>query len=465
MKYLKLFEEYVENVFEGVWVENKTSKNVYLVKNFNPETQNKASAEQIEKAKEASSEISPKEMKRQKEKVTELTDKLKDADEMTKQRGEHLAKLWGSYLDAKTEEEKVDALQEMSENGLIVSQAGGEKVYVTNNLPASLRKHFIPGNKGNDVTREMQKLIAKHEITVEKSGASQALADASGKHNEAGMVFHLFPSEENKKSYEANRQKYKDFGGEEDEHIDKINKAIADKIKSSLPEGAEITGAQQVGGAGEKALKELGIDPKKDPTDVLVYYKDKAGKTHAMKFSAKIYSDPSTITMKNSGMESAGADYLGETGKELDEFHQKLKKENDWKNAKTAEEAKDKKTKYKQEYTKKLQELMEDLTKTENGQKQLEKMWKEVHGCGKGVSTTVANRKTGQIEIHGPDHYCKPEGPFKVVLKGSSLKIEMQGSSDDYLELVVKTESDATSGKLLFNHKKPKPKKEKKAKK
>ena len=49
--------------------------------------------------------------------------------------------------------------------------------------------------------------------------------------------------------------------------------------------------------------------------------------------------------------------------------------------------------------TKRVKIELEKISKTPNGQSQLLKMWKAVHGCGKGVSTLITNKKTSKSQL------------------------------------------------------------------
>ena len=81
-------------------------------------------------------------------------------------------------------------------------------------------------------------------------------------------------------------------------------------------------------------------------------------------------------------------------------------------------------------------------------------MWKEVHGCGKNVNTLVTNKRTGQSEVYGPNHYCNPKRPFKVQYDGVKIVVNMGGEDDNsFLQLDLKTEK-GNSKKLLFRHRK-----------
>jgi hypothetical protein len=298
----------------------------------------------------------------------------------------------------------------------------------------------------------MNELIKEAGIEVPARGNAKdrALADMSGKHNEAGVVAYLFPSEENKKGYESTQKAFKDLGGDEG-RFDEINKSAAEAIKSQLPEGVEITGAQQVGGVGKTELAKLGIDPKVDPTDLILKYRDADGTEKIMKISAKTYSDPKNITMKNAGTGNAGVTYLGELGRDIDEQISSWREEFAWDDSMDDEEKADKKRGLKQTYLKAFGDKMVQLSNSEQGQKQLIKMWQDVHGCGQDVYTQIINKNTGKVDIKSPDYYCDPQPPFKVDYDGVKLVINMGGQDNNFLQIDMKTE-DKGSPKLLFRH-------------
>jgi hypothetical protein len=368
------------------------------------------------------------------------------------QRFDTFTSLWKSFLGAPTYEEQVKAVRALAEYNMIEAGASGKKIYVTSNTGLTY-KHMC-SDRGSDtaVTRLMNQIISAEGIQVGMRGsaADRALADMSGKHNEAGVTAYLDPNSKNKEAYKNAEDRYKQLGGDSDA-ADLRNKDAADVIVNSLPKGAKIINATQVGGIGPIELKRLGINPKTDPTDILIEYSVN-GKKQVMKISAKIYTDPRNITMKNSGVTKAGADYLGEPeGSEVDAIWPRLWKKYKWTPDMPDEEKITRKSKLRQEYLKTYAGEMEKLAKTKEGQDRLLKMWQAVHGCGKNVHTLVIDKSSGKSELKSPDHYCKPSTPFKVKYDGIKVVIEMNTGGPQTLQIDMKTE-DRGSPKLLFRH-------------
>jgi len=443
---------------EDSWVKNKKSGNVYTVKKPNPETHVTPSKGEIEKAEKEKQDkpegevkpFSSATAKSEQAKLAKIDELLAGQDDNTLQRAEVLKQNWDQFVNAKTREERVQAVRELADNNLIEGHAGGKKIYLSPN--SALPYKHLTGASGTSVSEEMNKIIQEEGIDVPMRGGAKdrALADMSGKHNEAGVVAYLFPSDENKKAYQSTQNTLKELGGDEAK-FDAINKKAAEVMKSSLPEGSQITGAQQVGGVGKNALAQLGIDPKVDPTDLIIQYKDKDGNDQIMKVSAKTYTDPKNITMKNSGVNNAGATYLGDIGKDLDAKVGELRKKYAWNDSMSDQEKADQKKNLKQAYLGEFSSKMEELSKTKEGQQKLTDMWKDVHGCGKNVHTQVINKKTGAVEMKSPDHYCNPTPPFGVKFDGVKLVINMGGKDDSFLQVDMKTE-DKGSPKILFRH-------------
>ena len=361
-------------------------------------------------------------------------------------------------LNAKTDEERVEALRVLSDNGFLKRNANGKKLYI-DNLPLPSKQ--ITGDSGDAFGSMINKLAEDNEIDIplRDESSDRALADVSGKHNEAGVAYLLDPSEKNKNEYDNYRDQYESYGGDE-EAAHKQNEAaveaINEEIGRSFP-GGKVKSATQVGGIGPEKLKKLGINPKKDPTDVLIEIEMPDGTTKYMKVSMKVYSDPSSITMKNSGMGDAGSHYLGspEIDSQLKELREKY---NYLESGISPEEVNTRKRAFKEAYLTLFSEKMVELSNTTEGQEKLMEMWKEVHGCGNDVYTSVTNKTTGETKVHKPEHYCEPEIPFKVEYDGVKVVIRMGGeNASSFLEIVCKTESTG-SPKILFNHKKSKKK-------
>jgi len=453
-----------------VWVKNKDSENVYQIQkgNFDNSVHIAASSKEVEKAQtkekpkakdkqvkptqkpaETSSEYKPSTVKATQQKIAEIDKFVENVDTDTKTRVDILKNNWNKFTMATSREEKVVAVRELASNNLIEAHAGGKKIYLSANT--TLPYKHLSGD-GNAITVEMNKIIKEEGIDVPMRGgaADRALADMSGKHNEAGVVAYLSPTKENLDLYKATQNTFKQLGGDESK-FDKINKKAADVITQILPKGSTITGAQQVGGIGKNALNALGIDPKVDPTDLILNYKDVNGKDSIIKVSAKTYTDPKNITMKNAGVSNAGTTYLGEIGKSIDESFSKIKEKYRWDNTMSDVEKASQKKGLKQAYLQQFSQKMEELANNPKGQQQLVKMWKDVHGCGKDVYTQIINKNTGDVQIKAPNYYCEPKPPFGVKFDGVKLVINMGGKGDSYLQIDLKTE-DTGSLKLLFRH-------------
>lgn len=461
-----------KDIDEDVYVKNKKSGNVYTVKKANPETHVEPSKDEIEKAEKEKSDKSDgekstkgtpvqpfnsKTIKDREARLEKAVETSKSADENTQKRVEILQKNYNKFMNAKTQEERVEAVRELAEYGLIQGHAGGKKVYLSPST--GLDAKALTGSAGDSITVEMNKVIKENDIEVPMRGSAldRQRADLSGKHNEAGVVAELDPSEKNLADRDSLAEKYNESGGDVQES-DKQNQLAAQNVKNDIESkypNAKIKKATQVGGIGPNALKALGIDPKTDPTDMLIEIEDSDGNTIYEKYSLKVYDDPKNITMKNSGVNNAGSVYLGgDGGTAIDSFKQELDKKYSWTNDMPAVEQNKQKTAYRREYLQKYAEEMANLADTEEGQNQLEKMWKEVHGCGKNVNTLVTNKRTGQSEVYGPNHYCNPKRPFKVQYDGVKIVVNMGGEDDNsFLQLDLKTEK-GNSKKLLFRHRK-----------
>lgn len=463
-----LYKTFTSLLFEDDIVKNKDSGNIYTVKNHNPDTQalvkKNASEEDLEKVKkgeyEGDTDSEKKEVKKlskvsvrnNKEKLQESKQFVENADQTTKERYDILDKSWNLFLNAETYEQQVEAVRILAEYNLIEGHVGGKKIYLTSqtNIPYK----FLTGASGNAITRAMNEIIADEGIEVPLRGGSKdrALADMSGKHNEAGVVAYLDPSKTNISEYNNRRKTLKELGGD-DKNLDESNKKAAEQVKQALPNGSKILKATQVGGAGKTALKKLGIDPKKNPTDLIVVYETEDGKQGVMKISSKTYSDPTKINMKNSGLKSAGSTYLGDLS--VDEKLDELRKKYDYTNETDPQKQKEKKTKFREEYLQLFSESMVSLAETDEGQDKLFQMWKDIHGCGGDVYTQIVDKKTGNTQLLDPDYYCNPDRPFEVTYEGKKLTVKMDGGGDQHMEIMVKTERNA-SPKLLFWNKKKK---------
>ena len=415
---------------------------------------------EVEKEEPKLKKLSDKTKQTQTEMVNQLDTIIEnETNEGSKKATGVLKDNWSKFVNAETQEERVEAVKQMVDYGLLArNQAGGKgarKVYITSNASGVPYKHFM-GAAGNAVTQAISDIIDDEglEVDMRNSSADRALADLSGKHNEAGVVALIDSSDENQKAYDELRAKYKELGGS-DEEAHNQNQTAANMIKESLPDNSTITGAIQVGGIGGKELmSRYGIDEKVDPTDMIVQYKDSDGSDKIMKISAKIYSNPNDITMKNSGTKTAGVDYLGEEiGQSIDSKLDELRKSNNYQELGISdEEQKNRKRSFRESYMKLFGNGMLKLSKTPEGEKRLVQMWKDVHGCGHDVHTLIVNKKTGESQIKPPEHYCSPNPPFKVSYDGGKIVINLETQTDAFVQIDCKTEMKS-SPKLLFKHK------------
>ncbi len=387
--------------------------------------------------------------------------KIRDAeeDEDRKKGITVLVENWEKFVNAKTEEDKIEAIEALIDYNLIERNQWSEKskgkIYISSNAMGIPYKHFMGGKQGDAVTEDINRIIRQQglDVNMRNNSADRALADLSGKHNEAGVVALLDPSKENQKAYNENREKYRELGNDDSEAHQQNVDAVK-LIKDSLPEGSEIKKSIQVGGIGSKKLMDLyGIDEKVDPTDMIVVYDDN-GVEKVMKISAKIYSNPNDITMKNSGTKSAGNTYLGEViGDPIDAKLQSIRdKHNYQEEGISSDDQKNRKREFREEYIKEFGSGMKKLTETKEGQEQLTQMWKDVHGCGHDVHTLIVNKKTGESQIKDPDHYCDPKPPFDITYDGGKVVINLDTQTDEYVQIDCKTEMNS-SPKLLFKHK------------
>ena len=130
---------------------------------------------------------------------------------------------WEKFINAETEEERIEAVESLIDNSLIERNQWSEKskgkIYISSNAAGIPYKHFMGGGQGDAVTEEMNKIIRANglEVNMRNNSADRALADLSGKHNEAGVVALLDPSEENQKAYDESRQKYKELSNDDSE--------------------------------------------------------------------------------------------------------------------------------------------------------------------------------------------------------------------------------------------------------
>ena len=431
-------------------------------------------------------------------------------DPKTKETAEDVQNRMEQFINAETDEEKEEIVRYLADNNLIQTntedpKASKHKIYFDTVLTGLDRKTL---GDGNATTREMWRILHEKQISVpfRGSAADRALADMSGKHNESGMVLLLCPEgspsyDEAREIHEGNKKSYSGLGGNEREAHQR-NIDMANEIKKTIPEGAKINDAKNTGGIGADQLGELyNINNKIDATDLIVFYQppnpdpsvevpsikelekklnkklkdmtpeDLAERDELVKkryggmrkVSAKTYSDPTNITVKNSGVR-AGSEYLNDP--DMDEKLVSITKNPEYNYQEegiSKQESNDRKKAMKRDYMATMEDKMVDMAKSDEGQKQLLDMWKKAHGCGSGVYTSVSNKKTGESVLHDPDFYCNPKMPFTVNKNDTSITISLDDNGEDALQLDLKTEATGPP-KLLMRHLVGKGKKKKETK-
>ena len=432
-------------------------------------------------------------------------------DTKTKETAQEVQKSMDQFMEAETDEEKEKILRGLAENNLIQintedPKSSQKKIYFDSVLTGLDRKTL---GDGNVTTKEMWRIIHEKQIAAPLRGTSveKALADMSGKHNESGMVLLLCPKDgahykENNELHEKNTGNFGNLGGNI-KAADQRNIDMANEIKTTVPEGSKISDASNTGGLENSELAEqFNILPKNDPTDLIVFFsppdpdpsvkvptveeyeKSKDGKKFKdmsnderrerdelvhkkyggmRKISAKSYRDPRSITMKNSGALNAGSAYLGDekVDGQLQEILRNPKY--DYKEeGLSKKERDDRKKEMKREYMDKMQAKMVELADTDEGQKQLLKMWQDVHGCGNDVYTSVSNKTTGKATLHPPDYYCKPKLPFKIGRNDTSITVDLEEDGADSVKLDLKTETKSSPVLLFVRRSKDSKKEDKK---
>jgi len=441
----------------------------------------------------------------------QIANRIEEIDDpKTKETAQEVQKSMDQFMEAETDEEKEEILRGLAENNLIQintedPKSSQKKIYFDSVLTGLDRKTL---GDGNVTTKEMWRIIHEKQIAAPLRGTSveKALADMSGKHNESGMVLLLCPKDgahykENNELHEKNTGNFGNLGGKV-EAADQRNKDMADKIRTTIPKDSKITDARNTGGIGPEQLGELyNINDKIDPTDLIVFFtppkpdpsvevpsikelekkldkklknmtsedlrkRNELVKTRyggMRKVSAKSYRDPRSITMKNSGAREVGSAYLGDekVDGQLQEILRNPKY--DYKEeGLSKKERDDRKKEMKREYMDKMQAKMVELADTDEGQKQLLKMWQDVHGCGNDVYTSVSNKTTGKATLHPPDYYCKPKLPFKIGRNDTSITVDLEEDGADSVKLDLKTETKSSPVLLFVRRSKDSKKEDKK---
>lgn len=386
--------------------------------------------------------------------------------------------------DEANKQEKLKALTELVENDLIGTNNMDfgpkvkRKVYynerITNIFPnkqvGGLISYKAMTSSGNPNALTNAITLFAHENGIDIPIYQGGFAKAQGEYNQTDTIRRVLlmqgkqvPPELDQKA-NKHGQLLRDKGGQaKRKQADLCNQKAAQAMVKYL-DGKEITGVQQVGALGKAELAKRGIDDKKDPTDVIVYYLDENGEQKALKVSMKIYKNINAITVKAAGIKTAANYYLGEQAKHIDQqvLPQLLQKYNYGQEGISNNERAKRFTQFRKQYMQAYQVQMVKLMQSEQGQQKLLKMWRQVHGCGSDTCTCVSDMGKGNAQMRPPDYYCKPKMPFKVEYKGSKISIEFSEKGQKYLDIQVARSTNWGTSSLKFTTRHRNPPKEKK---
>ena len=136
---------------------------------------------EVEKEEPKLKKLSDKTKQTQTEMVNQLDTIIEnETNEGSKKATGVLKDNWSKFVNAETQEERVEAVKQMVDYGLLArNQAGGKgarKVYITSNASGVPYKHFM-GAAGNTVTQAISDIIDDEglEVDMRNSSADRAL--------------------------------------------------------------------------------------------------------------------------------------------------------------------------------------------------------------------------------------------------------------------------------------------------
>ncbi len=366
--------------------------------------------------------------------------------------------------ETSSKQEKLKSLTNLVQLGLIETNDHNPekeklKIYFSDNLASIfddkntsglLRcKSITSSGKPNQMTRDICLFAMENgiEIPIRSGGGSKV----QGQFNERGTVAILDPSDEHKtRAKEQFDLLVQRVGKAKAEKIEKCNQAAANKILEILGDNKLIR-VEQVGNLGKRALSKMGIDDKKDPTDIIVYYQDKDGNEQSMKISMKIYKNINAITLKGAGITNAASYYLGNQAKALDDELPKLISKNNFKEKDITQNERLKRFKnFQEDYIMRYKQYMQKLVGSDQGQQRLLKMWRQVHGCGTNTWTCVTNVGKETVDLRSPDYYCNPKLPFVVIYNGTKISVQLSQKGQKFLDIMVARSTDWGTPYLKF---------------
>jgi len=395
-------------------------------------------------------------------------------------------KLMDTFAGATKLSDQVNSVTKMMESGYIAFDADEKstKIYLETKV-LGMDQEFLTRSK-TKASKEMMGMI--YAIAKVKEKEMQAplprydrshfgkKADKSGQHHEYGVAHYLQQFRDNKSkrgnkqdklldtAYDLIRGEFAELSGN-DFKQDKFNEETAYAIRDYfVPEGARLTDVRVVS-------KTTRFKDPLDPTDMVITYEHNGQRTK-VNISLKNLVGPDSITLRSLGTDSWGRMIGGKAGQVISQYHkQNLEppeldgddrgdaweddsgewdspditeldefedEEPDMSNPQIAE---------KVQFTRFVANQMAKLQYTEEGQQQLQNMWKDMHGCYKNVAMIITNNISGQTNLAGPDDYCGP-GKLKIGYHGRRITVRMAEAENkhSYLEFNYRSRINKKSG-------------------
>lgn len=401
------------------------------------------------------------------------------ASDDTISRAENFKSMWMQFVEADTLEAQVIAVRQLGEAGFITRSTGG-KIYISNSLPVDYKSMLGGKDKDSDVVTEHMVAIVEGSKSLQRliplrdSSATYALNSKMGRLHELYTAYEL-SGQKDQGRLDTLEEEITRLGG----NVSQIREnslrgvdVVKGFIQDRFGEGSQIISATQVGGLGKGSAEKLhGIDKVWDPTDVLVKVRESNGTEHIVKLSLKMYQSIHDITMKNFGIQSAGETMFGGTLpadkiEELDDLGRQLSQvprpsEQRRKNQKPASSdeadkhgaqgdgASDDKSKDKGDDTEKVIKLKEDYIKKlqellSNNEIDLKELWNRITGCDGGVELLLIDSTNNTAQLKDKDTLCNPEN-IEIKYKNNSISLSIGGTGVSYtLKFYIKMEAGRT---------------------
>ncbi len=394
-------------------------------------------------------------------------------------------KLMDTFAGATKLSDQVNAVTTMMKSGYIAFDADEKstKIYLETKV-LGMDQEFLTRSK-TKAAKEMMGMIYAIAKTKEQEMDAPLQrydrthfgkkSDKSGQHHEYGVAHYLQQYRDNKskrgnrqdalldQAYELIRTDYRNLSGN-DYKQDHWNQETADAIKHYfVPEGARLTDVRVVS-------KTTRFKDPLDPTDMVITYEQNGQRTK-VNISLKNLVGPDSITLRSLGTDSWGRMIGGKAGQVISKYYkQNLEPEldgdekgdaweddsSDWDSPDITDldEFEDQEPDMsnpqiaeKVQFTRFVANQMAKLQYTEEGQQQLQNMWKDMHGCYKNVAMIITNNISGQTNLAGPDDYCGP-GKLKIGYHGRRITVRMAEAENkhSYLEFNYRSRINKKSG-------------------